>query len=457
MRAAASASQTVEFGKEWLGQTVDGRYPLQEYLGGDNDTGVFLTCLPADTKTKAAIKLVRAGGVEAEALLSNWKRAAQLSHPHLLRIFDGGRCWLSSNELLYVVSEFADENLAQVVPQRALQSSEADSMLRPTLSALAYLHDQGLVHAHLHPGNVMAVGDQLKLSSDRIQRSGPPSRRSPASEYDAPELSAGQLSPSTDVWSLGVMLLESLTQRTSGAKSDVNKVAAPYGEIVRRSLVKDPSARWTVRDIAASLHLQLPPAKVSKPVEPQAPKVGKVEARRVTQDAPATGRGSRRISTLILFLGLAAILAITLTVKLLNQGSVPASQRHASADLAVTSNATSPGSATSPEASANGGNKAGVVVQQVMPAASAGALRTIQGHIKVRLQLNTDAAGNVSEARFVSAGPSKYFSRLSMEAARQWKFAPPVNNGQPSASEWKLLFEFSRGGVKVVPEQVEAK
>jgi len=129
MRAAVRADRSVDFGKQWQGQTVDGRYPLEQYLGGSDSTAVFLTSLPADTKAKAAIKLVRSSGEQAEALLSNWKRVAQLSHPHLLRVFDGGQCWLSGNELLFVVTEYADENLAQVVPQRALTGSETEAML----------------------------------------------------------------------------------------------------------------------------------------------------------------------------------------------------------------------------------------------------------------------------------------------------------------------------------------
>jgi len=44
-----------------------------------------------------------------------------------------------------------------------------------------------------------------------------------------------------------------------------------------------------------------------------------------------------------------------------------------------------------------------------------------------------------------------------MEAAQQWKFTPPVMNGQSTGSEWNLLFEFSRGGVKAFPEQTRSR
>jgi len=55
-----------------------------------------------------------------------------------------------------------------------------------------------------------------------------------------------------------------------------------------------------------------------------------------------------------------------------------------------------------------------------------------------------DAEGNVTQARLQAAGPSKYFARLALEAARQWKFEPVVANGQGVTSQWVVQFGFSR-------------
>ncbi len=84
------------------------------------------------------------------------------------------------------------------------------------------------------------------------------------------------------------------------------------------------------------------------------------------------------------------------------------------------------------------------VVRQVTPQVSPSARRTIQGKIKVRVKVEVDAAGNVAKATLESAGPSKYFSRISMDAARDWKFSP-APGGESGVRTWKLQFAFSRG------------
>jgi TonB family protein len=80
----------------------------------------------------------------------------------------------------------------------------------------------------------------------------------------------------------------------------------------------------------------------------------------------------------------------------------------------------------------------------VMPQVSSSARRSIQGKIKVRVRVGADASGNVSSAMFESAGSSKYFSRISMEAAREWKFVPAAAAEASGRREWKIQFAFTR-------------
>ncbi|HXJ06122.1 MAG TPA: TonB family protein [Candidatus Acidoferrum sp.] len=251
-----------EASKQWEGQIVAGAYALRQYLGESDHSAVFLTEYGEGEPQKAAIKLVPADPATAELQLSNWKLAAELSHPNLLRLFRTGRCSLDGNDLLFLVMELAEENLSEVLPQRALTSEETRDMLCPVLDALEYLHGKGLVHGDLKPANILASGDNLKLSSDTISRIGkPPAVARKAGACDPPESTNGVLTAATDVWSLGLTLVEVMTQRLPDWQPGLQTeplipatMAAPFQEIARQCLRLEPQRRISIADIAARLN-----------------------------------------------------------------------------------------------------------------------------------------------------------------------------------------------------------
>src|SRR5580658_7773871 len=170
--------------KKWEGR-VDGKFPLRQWLGGSDHSAVFLTERPGQAQ-KVAIKLIAADGVAADRQLARWRAAAQLSHPHLMRIFEAGRCRLDGMPLLYFVMEYAEEDLSQILPQRPLAPSEVTELLPALLDALSYLHGKGLVHGRVKPSNVQAMGDELKLSADQIALFAEPHSAGRRDVYDAP-------------------------------------------------------------------------------------------------------------------------------------------------------------------------------------------------------------------------------------------------------------------------------
>src|SRR5205807_4278877 len=131
-----------------------------------------------------------------------------------LRLFYTGRCRMGSTEVLFAVMEYAEEDLSQILAERPLTPAETLDMLQPALEALAYLHRQGFVHGHIKPANIMAVEDQLKISSDGLCRIDEwRGDLWKPDVYDAPEIAGGEISPAADIWSLGMTLVEALTQR----------------------------------------------------------------------------------------------------------------------------------------------------------------------------------------------------------------------------------------------------
>jgi len=251
-----------EAAKQWEGQIVEGTFPLRQYLGGTDHSAVFLTEFGDGAPQKAAIKLYPADPATADLQLSSWESAAQLSHPNLLRLFRSGRCRIDGNDLLYLVMEYAEEDLSQILPQRALSTEETRDMLGPVLDALQYLHGKGFVHGDLKPANILASGDHLKLSSDATSRIGEAlSGLRRAGVYDPPEAISGSGKPAGDVWSLGTALVEVLTQKLPEWQPGPHRepvvpanVPSPFQEIARECLRLEPDRRISIAEIGVRLN-----------------------------------------------------------------------------------------------------------------------------------------------------------------------------------------------------------
>jgi TonB family protein len=490
--ADTHANTTVEAWKQWEGQVADGKFNLRQYLGGTDRAPVFLTEYGGQ---KAAIKLIAADAQNAEAHLTRWALAANLTHPHLLRVFQTGRCQVGGARMVYAVMECADEDLSQIIPQRALSAAEAREMLGPVLEALAFLHGKGLVHGHVKPSNILAVGEELKISSDGI---GPAretrQERGKSSVYDAPEAGTRGGSAATDVWSLGVTLVEVLTQQLptwewKGQQEPQlpRAIPAPFGDIVRQCLARDPQRRCTLAGIGARLDPDAPPPGRETRIEPRAvtpqvvPVSRAIEAPRPpTEPEPGADPSlSYGFAIPVIVIGAIALIMVFAGSKLLHRHLSTSPQSGASAVAqphtqpksipvqpskptekvaAKRPSATPAAPAPAPTARPGPAMKrpsgefaAGAVLHQALPVVPRSALETIRGAVRVGVRVQVDGSGKVVGADLDSAGPSKYFANLAMKAARDWQFAPAKVNGQTTPSEWMLRFEFAQDATKVTP------
>jgi TonB family protein len=452
-----------EVGKQWEGQIVNGEFPLQRYLGASNHSAVFLTELGGTKSRRAAIKLIPADSEGAEIQLARLKAAARLSHSHLLKIHQTGSCELRETKLFYMVLEYADEDLSQVLPVRTLTQAEGLDMLPPILDALSYLHRQGFVHGRVRPRNIVAVHERLKLSSDSIREEGEAIAGSTKpSAYDAPEIAGGLVSRAGDVWSLGVTLVEAMTQRLplwDGAGSGDPILPAtlpePFRDIAFHCLRREPNQRWTLADIAARL------------------KSGTSSSARQAPTLAPKASSKPRFTTPMTAIALALVLVLAVwglfrhhpetqpngpaageptETKPKPEPGTPVESGAPNSEGRRARNSRANSSATTAEPPAPvGGVARDEVLQQVLPEVSKTARNTIQGTVRVGVRVAVDSSGNVTNATFESPGPSKYFARKAMEAAQQWKFKPAQNNGQPVPREWTLRFQFKRSGTNVIP------
>jgi TonB family protein len=448
-------STSIELWKNWEGRVVDGKFPLRQWLGGSDHSAVFLTERGGRQAQKAAIKLISAGNPDAGAQLSDWGEAAKLAHPHLIRLFECGRGQIDDTRVLYVVMEYAEENLAEILPLRPLAADEASAMLRPTADALAYLHKSGLAHSRVRPSNIMAVQDQLKVSADAVCRTGERRAARARSVYDAPEVATVGPSPAADIWSLGATLVAVLTQKEPNAKNAAGEpvgltesIPQPLREIARQCLQIDPKQRCSASDILARLQ----------------PKAGRTQV--VPTPAPAGkkvvgGRSQEHSKRWIVVPAVVVALLLIAWVGskfMSRQPPVPAAETNSASPANVpapqsTAPATAPAPFSEKEKSAQKGTVRGSVLKQVMPDVSKSAQNTIQGRLKVAVEVSVDASGSVSAAKLVSPGPSVYFASRALAAARGWKFNPPQVDGQAAASTWVLRFQFRKTAIEVSPTE----
>jgi serine/threonine protein kinase len=262
--------------KKFEGQVVKNTFPLQKLLGSTSHSAVFATQSPPPQPKNLAIKFLRAGA-KADSHVSLLLRASQLSHPNILRLLPGGRCRLADMDLIFALMEYAEEDLGQILPAHPLNAEKTRQTLRLLLGALSHIHSKNFAHTHIKPSNIMSVNKHLKLSCDMVLPFGEPRPGDrPLDAYDAPEAGTALVAASSDMWSLGMTLVETLTQQLPASpregQSDPvvpSSLPEPFLEIARQCLRRDPVLRWTMAQVANCLNPA--PVQVAAPVQAAAP------------------------------------------------------------------------------------------------------------------------------------------------------------------------------------------
>jgi TonB family protein len=331
-------------------------------------------------------------------------------------------------------------------------------MLPPVLRGLQFVHDKGFAHGSIQPANILAIGDDVKVSSDSLRVAGEKivGAGTPRT-IDAPETTDGVASKASDVWQLGTTLIAVLTQRLPDSDRARGKalealagVPEPFREIATNCLQIDPAKRWTVGQIANRLE----PGSVPQPTVQPKPVEPKVAQPKIAQPSSPSVSSANGPSAKWPYAVVAAVLIVaSIAFVARHKTSTPAADQSSQASSATTAQS-APGSPAEADQKTSPSDSRDGVVRRVLPEVSAHARRTIHGTIKVRVLVSVDPAGNVEVSKIESGRASHYFDRLALEAARDWKFAP-APAGESDVRKWVLEFSFNR--VKVDASATRAK
>lgn len=265
---------------------VDPRYQLLEQVGEGSIATVW-KAIDHQTGDPAAIKLMRTVHMVPETvqrLAQEVEILRRLQHPNIVRVLGAGTS--QDDGAPYVVLEWLDNvSLRHYLNKRKQpQASVVLNVVTSVAGAMDAAHALGIVHRDLKPENVLLCGpnrDTVKvvdfgmaklpmglarLVTLRSTLFGTP-------QYMAPERAKGQpVSPSTDVYALGVMTYEMLAGRrpfeADEAPSLLRKhvydpvpplpgVPPAVEAVVLEALAKAPSQRPSAQRFAQDLRLAL--------------------------------------------------------------------------------------------------------------------------------------------------------------------------------------------------------
>jgi serine/threonine protein kinase len=254
--------------------------PIEEHyeLGDEIGKGGFSVVYKATRKSDGgefAVKCIKKKMVEGDdikLLRREIQIMKKLSHPNILKLYEV----YEDDEQFFLVMELVKgKELFDKIVERGMYSErDAANIIVQVVSAVKYLHENGIAHRDLKPENLLSAGEEekeiVKIADFGFSKSfaeeGEKLMTSCGSPgYVAPEiLTAESYDKSVDMWSVGVIIYillsgyppfyadsaPALFKKIMDVKYDFDDsvwddISDSAKDLIRNLLVKDPSKRYT--------------------------------------------------------------------------------------------------------------------------------------------------------------------------------------------------------------------
>ena len=239
--ATPAPKQAEETGPAQPDSFAGGRYRVQQALGEGAKKRVYLAhdeLLDRDVAL-ALIKIEGLDDVGRERVVREAQAMGRLgTHPHLVAVLDFGQEASSDGPPTpFIVTEYMPGgSVEELLAEGSLETAQAVEVASGVARGLAFAHEQGVVHRDLKPGNVWLsadgtakIGDfglAVSLDQSRLTQHG---MMVGTVAYMPPEQAlGGEVTPRSDLYSLGGMLYEMVTGRPPFAGDDPTAVISQH-------------------------------------------------------------------------------------------------------------------------------------------------------------------------------------------------------------------------------------